>query len=147
MPNQDIISNIKTLIRKNDRDGLFALLPGTMFYKEAIEEAAKEGDMALVGELFERLGFNINGSEFTFAQQALLNQALSGCAMGLHFELIKPLVEKGANIVFAVNALISVSGLTDENITQLQACVKGTAQDSKLQEALGVYQTIASLSN
>lgn len=147
MLNTEMTLKIRSLVCEKDTSELFRLLPGTIYYKIAIEEAAKQGNTALVGELFERLGFSLNAREFTFAQQALLNQALSGFAMGLHFDQVKLFVQKGANSVYAVNALISVSNLTDENVSHLQACVEGTSQQSRLQEALAMHTTLLPLSN
>ena len=147
MPNKDMSLQIRELVRKKDTSTLFALLPGTMYYKDAIEEAAKQGDAPLVSELFERLGFSLNAREFTFAEQALLNQALSGFAMGLHFDQVRLFVQKGANSIYAVNALVSTSNLTDENVTHLRTCVEGTSEQSRLQEALAMHTAPSSLLN
>lgn len=131
----DLKQMVQLLAKNNDQEHLLPLLRGTIFYKTAIEAAAKSGHSQLVDSLLKEMG--INGTSYTAAQMALLNCALSGYTQGLHFEEVKFLVAKGANIFHGLNALTSTGQLSNQNGLQLLACAKqGSEQEEKLRNQL-----------
>jgi hypothetical protein len=122
------------LAKENKEEELLSLLPGTIFYSDAIKEAAKHNHSELVNKLFFKLGLQLNDATAFFSnpQLASLNIAIEGYATGLHFEEIKKLVSQGANIYHALNALIREDSLNQENAQKLINCVVDEAQKEKL---------------
>ncbi|KTD50968.1 hypothetical protein [Legionella quateirensis] len=125
---------ILQLAREGNEDKLLKLIAGTRFYPDAIKEAAKFKHTLLVNKLFEQLSFNpyntITG--LTIPQLALVNSALEGYSSGLHFAEVKNMVSLGGNIFHGLNALISESLLTEENVFKLIDCAKDEVQKTTL---------------
>ncbi|MGL5741309.1 MAG: hypothetical protein ACRCXC_01525 [Legionella sp.] len=96
----------------NQENLLLRLLRGTIYYPNAIQVAAKNGQGTLVNKLFEILGinhtskFDLNiSSSASLNQYSILNKALVGFVQGSNFVEAGHLINIGANAAHAITEL------------------------------------------
>ena len=101
----------------NQHQLLKQLLKGTVYYPQAVKEAAKNGHFALVQELFKDLNLDTEnpGSIKTASEIKFLNTALTGYIQGRHFKHANMLMQIGANPICALQALSDTKGKMDKD--------------------------------
>lgn len=110
----------------NQKELLMGLLNGTIYYPDAIEEAAKNGQFTLVQDLFFELGINYQQPINTVDKNSIeklkfLNKALSGYIKGSHFAQAGHLINLGANPSYAVHQLVHDDTIKTEDAIILLA--------------------------